>query len=125
MGNGGSGSSFLDDWLAKRQQIGTKAPGAVVPPKGPAQPASTQPPQNSFSGPATAPVAIPRPIASSPVSTAPAQPQASQEPSQTAIPKAPQQEVSPTSQQPPVNEDRLHLRGDKSNHDSEISIKLR
>jgi hypothetical protein len=128
MGSGGSGSSFLDDWLAKRQQIGTKAPaGATTPSKSAAQPSMSVSPSspNPFSSPTAAPAAISRPIPSSPTPVAPVQPQAAQEAAQTVTPKLPPQEVLPTEQRNSPDEDRLHLRGDKSNHDSEISIKLR
>lgn len=116
MGSNGSGSSFLDEWLAKRKQIGGKPP--AVPPaaaqKGalpPAAPSSTGtasslPPFNSSQQQIVPP---PVEVAQAPVGKVdgfPSQP----------TPVAPLQK--------PSNES-LHLRGDKHNPDSEVSIKLR
>jgi hypothetical protein len=81
------GSSFLDEWLAKRQQVQ----------------ASTQSPF-----PAVAPVAQQKTRPLPQLETAEVSPAAPQGPAKNA-------------QEPPVG---LHLRGDKANADSEISIKL-
>jgi hypothetical protein len=112
MGSSGPGSSFLDDWLAKRKQISTtpKAPAAPV-----AQPSAATSPR-----PVATP--LPTPIRDITPSTPPA-----------PITSAPQSNpfVQPPAQtnEPPkvdaVTEDSLHLRGTKENKDSEVSIKLR
>lgn len=95
-----SGSSFLDEWLAKRQQ----ATGGV-----PSQAPSRSLPPSSSPAPNFSPTP-PLPIAPFPSSPA-------VQGEQQMLPRAPQQPVeeSPTG---------LHLRGDKANQDSEISIKL-
>ena len=98
----GSGSSFLDEWLSKRQQMNTGKPaGATAAPQAPQQP--LQPPMG------------PQPFG--PVSatqTPPAQLEAPAE-----VPQLPAQ----TEPQPPA--DRLSLRGDDANHDDTVSIKIR
>ena len=106
-----AGSSFLDDWLSKRQQLTT-------------QPAA----------PKAAPVAQPQPTTTAQPASAPAQPvQSVQSAPQT--PQVPQQEapkpaveapspVQPEAQPQPVQEpsDKLHIREDSS---SDVSLKLR
>lgn len=122
-------SSFLDEWLAKRQQIG----GA------PAQ--SPRRPQGGAPTPANAPQALQRPVSPStaqPPTQQPQRQQASPEQRATQTPQGNSQPVSqakvvmpmgapvvpPLAAKPPV--DSLHLRGDSANHrDDEISIKLR
>jgi hypothetical protein len=92
-----SGSSFLDEWLAKRQQLGGQQPGAqgkMTPAPSVATPAASQP----------------QPVSpSSNAAQAPIQPPASRQSSQP---------------QPPIN-DKLHLRGNDTNDDGEVAIKLR
>lgn len=111
----GGGSSFLDEWLAKRKQMG----GAKPP-----TPQSTVP----------QPVSLPTVTAATPQSfqntTRPPQAQPIASPPnpflQTSPPPVqPPVAVSPQTETPLVQDDGLHLRGDKTNHDSEISIKLR
>jgi hypothetical protein len=107
------GSSFLDEWLSKRQQIGTTKQGvAVKPPVSPA--AASQLPVQPQPTPQLSPVVSPKP----PVTPAqqnpfPTPPANVNEP--VAAPVAPVQQPA----------DGLHLRGDNMNHDDEISIKLR
>jgi hypothetical protein len=100
-----SGSSFLDDWLAKRQQLAGAKPGtpapSPVPPVGIPQPAA----------PVVAPQAAPSPVTTS-------------EPIQ---PQSPPQQAPETSQpeSAPASDEKLHLRGDAKNDDSEVAVKLR
>lgn len=103
MGTSGGSSSFLDEWLTKRRQLGGTAPKTQAP---------------VVASGATLQKSAPTPIAGqdSPMSSVP--------------PLRPGSEiVAPTAQQPlpPVaqEDERLHLRGDHKNHDHEISIKLR
>ncbi len=104
---GSSGSSFLDEWLAKRQTLGAQKPVGIAP----AAPSPFGPP---------AQVNMPKPagLQVTPPAIAPLNPSeptvATQAPVDTFIqPVAP----APTS---------LHLRGgDDGNKDDEISIKLR
>lgn len=113
-----TGSSFLDEWLAKRQQLG----GTDEPTSRPAPAAlGGAPPVTPTSAPAsyTAP-ATPFTPASPPATTPPAaSPNPFQLPGDVPAPLS----TTPATQMPP--EDKLHLRGDNPNHDSEISIKLR
>lgn len=96
--NPGGGSSFLDEWLAKRQQAGLRQPSAANTPR----PNVPMPPKPAA------------PPAGAPVST---------QPTQAGVP-----ESSPTV--PMSNDDagiaqnNLILRGDKANHDTEVSIKF-
>jgi hypothetical protein len=121
-----SGSSFLDEWLSKRKQLST--PGATPQPSvPPVQVSVPQTPASSFG--ATSPT-------TSPVSQ-PSAPQTSQNPFiQQTPPAAPPDPVSqpqgaPTAppvvpaQTSPAEPQSLKLRGDTTNHDDEISIKLR
>ena len=109
----GAGSSFLDDWLAKRQQMGGTKPvgqtsqasvqrpltpsGQSVPPFGSQaqQPRPILDPKEPF----TAPVAPSAPIPD----------------------QAPQFDELASQATP----DKLHLRGEEASHHDEISIKLR
>jgi hypothetical protein len=95
-----SGSSFLDEWLAKRQQLSAKTATA---------PLASQP----------SPLGAPLPSPASQQS--PVQPPAASQANPFMMPPAAQ----PTPPASPAPENRLHLRGDNPNHDSEISIKLR
>jgi hypothetical protein len=103
-GKAGS-SSFLDEWLAKRKQLNGTKPAPQPPTSGP------KPFTPPFGGQQPAAMPMPQP-------PLPQAPPASERvlPQKTEVP----QETVPA--QP---EDRLHLRGDKTNQDSEISIKLR
>ncbi|HSW77569.1 MAG TPA: TraM recognition domain-containing protein [Candidatus Chromulinivoraceae bacterium] len=105
-----SGSSFLDEWLAKRKQIGgTQEPAA-------SSGTPTMQPVTRQATPLATPVA---PIAA---------PIASPAPVQDPNPFLPSQQPPAALQTPeakPRNIDSLHLRGDKQNGDSEVSIKLR
>jgi hypothetical protein len=108
------GSSFLDEWLSKRQQIGTaKQSVATKPPISPIapSPALVQPQPMPQTFPVTSPKLPTTPVQQNPF---PAPPTKTSEP--VAAPVA-------SVQQQPV--DGLHLRGDNKNHDDEISIKLR
>ncbi len=116
MKSGGSGSSFLDEWLAKRKQIGAKPGGAPAMGGAPAPSPASQPPRPLAATPPN-PFATssPRPPVSPPPASSPSLP-----------PPAPQQQppaVPPAAAVP--REDSLHLRGDKDNSDGEVSIKLR
>ena len=116
--SGSSGSSFLDEWLAKRKQL-TQAPtGAPMAPGGPSrpqqQPVSPQQLSQQPVAPMTppAPVATPQPIAK-PVSVSPTQPvgiadQMAQELKAVDVVKA------------PVDNLDVHGQG----KDDEVSIKL-
>ncbi len=125
MGTGGSGSSFLDDWLAKRQQINKTTPSATA---GAGQRAPTatgsMPSVNTPQQPPVAPYGVPKTT-----TTSVQQRIQSKTPSVTPSPSSLEQDASlqyssDNATYRPVNE-KLHLRGDKSNHDSEVSIKLR
>jgi hypothetical protein len=113
MGTSG-GSSFLDEWLTKRRQLGGTAPSQKQPGSLPnASQASPFPPITPSVGQKTkapSPTSfsdVKRPEAMMPLPAAPAQPQP--------------QQFGPA----PESEDRLHLRGEHKNHDREVSIKLR
>lgn len=93
----GGGSSFLDEWLTKRRQLGGSAPK------------SRQATGVSASGQSTAITPMPQPF--------------SEMKPNSIIPQS--QNPQPPQTQPPRQEEGLHLRGDNKNHDREISIKLR
>lgn len=102
----GSGSSFLDEWLAKRQQLKTTQPAATAKPqKIPAQPSPSAAPavvtQPTSTVPST-PVsqATPSAAAPTPPPTPPPLPQATA----TAAASAP---ATPASPQPALKDDRL------------------
>jgi hypothetical protein len=101
----GGSSSFLDEWLAKRQQMtGSSAspqPPRINPTGTPQPSAPSQPPR------------VPQPLVQpviQPKEEAPFNPFLNQPTPQVAAPQ---------------DQNGLHLRGDNPNHDSEISIKLR
>ena len=98
-----SGSSFLDDWLAKRKQMAATAPVAAATVQPNPLPAQT-PPQ----APLAAPV-IPAPSLMAPPS-----------PSPVLAPSVAQDSLVTTAQ--PI--DKLHLRGDDKNDANEVSVKL-
>ncbi len=103
------GSSFLDEWLAKRQQLGGQQAGTqkATPPATPPMP-MTPPPLN-----ASAKAMNP------PLSVAPAGPPAAPQAASTPLEQANEPQKTPEAS------DKLHLRGDGKNDDSEIAIKLR
>ena len=112
MGTGGSGSSFLDDWLAKRKQLPKNSVGAPQP-GGRSQPTST--------------TVLPSPATRAVSSIAPPQlpPSAGQSRPNSFMQTPPQQSSVPPAPLQRPSEDSLHLRGDKKNSDGEVSIKLR
>ncbi|HRJ06832.1 MAG TPA: DUF87 domain-containing protein [Candidatus Saccharibacteria bacterium] len=99
-----SGSSFLDEWLAKRQQLGNSKPGQL----------QSTPPASS----PQAPGASPAPLVPPATDSEPLNAQAS-----AATPPA--QPVPSQSEEPVGASDKLHLRGDDKNDDSEVAVKLR
>jgi hypothetical protein len=121
MKSGGASSSFLDEWLAKRQQISGGAQSNGPRPQQPQAVAAANP----FLTPAQQTAS--RPLQASPVIPGDAVPQSAPSPYQTPTtpPQAALPSQSPTPPAKPPVEDRLHLRGDNENRDSEISIKLR
>ncbi len=99
LAGGSSGSSFLDEWLAKRQQAGVSTQSKPVP---------------------TAPLATPPTSRQRPVSATVGTPAGSNTPPQ---PRASEPPLSP--EVPPMEAPNgLHLRGDKANEEAEVSIKL-
>lgn len=106
---GGGGSSFLDEWLAKRQQMGSGSKPPVAGPM-PSQPLQARPVQSP----------VPQAFSQAqPLQAPPVQPQ----PSFTVPPAsvAPTPTPAPT---PPT--DRLSLRGDDANPDDhEVNIPIR
>lgn len=98
-----SGSSFLDEWLSKRQQM----VGSSKPSPGLANSPTSQPQRPTA-------IASQAPATSSQIVT-PAQPVDDSTPNPFLTP--------PQSTQ--VKDDGLRLRGDNTNNDSEISVKLR
>jgi len=102
----GSGSSFLDEWLAKRKQV---APIGAKPTDSTVQSTATERvdsvlKQKQPSIQVQAPVPTPRPsFKPTPI-------------------QQPATELPPT---PSVPKENLHLRGANTNHDDEISIRLR
>lgn len=119
MGSGGAGSSFLDEWLAKRKQLDTNDKPSL---------GSSAPVQASGS-PAAPFTALPQ----QPPAITPASPSMQQVPSPPpfATPLAapmstpPQNENQFQEQVLPQNDERLHLRGEKSTPGGEVSVKLR
>lgn len=135
------GSSFLDDWLAKRQQLATKSPQA--PSAAPVSPARPMAPPAPYA-PAVSPVsppgaAIPPSVGPGLAASQPFTPSASVTASAGAQPSIPQQPVVtadalgmpqsvPQDMPAPIATpatDNLQLRGDDANTDDEIAIKLR
>jgi hypothetical protein len=116
----GGGSSFLDDWLTKRQQISSSAPKPAAAPQ-PAPPASTQLPMQPSAPLQTQqprPTLPPTPLQSQPVQ------QASAPVVQPAV-----QPIAPVVIPEPVaapDPDKLHIRESDKNGDSDgITLKLR
>ncbi len=109
-GTTSGGSSFLDDWLAKRQQIAAASPQSASPPVSatnlpPTASLGTTPlaPSDSVSGTSLPANSVMQP---EPAATQPAQ---STQPSGTVTPP----------------DDKFHLRGEHSQGHEEVSIKLR
>jgi hypothetical protein len=103
--------SFLDEWLAKRQQIVSQ------PPKTPS--AMPQPQKSSTAPPAAFGPTTPRPM--QPAQSAPA---AAQQPMTTQATGEP---VNTTQTQPlpAVEPEKLHVRGSDTQDDTGVSVKLR
>lgn len=114
---GATGSSFLDDWLAKRQQMG--APGSVAQSAKVPQAPSRQESARPFE-PIQSPVSSG--MASS-INTPTKPPVVSGQNSVSEPPIAPQQPAAAPKQAD--SPDKLHLRGEHASHDDEISIKIR
>ncbi|MFY9228396.1 MAG: TraM recognition domain-containing protein [Candidatus Microsaccharimonas sp.] len=123
--------SFLDDWLAKRQQI-TSSPKTAAAPNPAFGPTAGQP----VSAPVAPPAPVPAPIAPEPVIEATSEASPASEP--VDAPSGPANETpkqrkpiitkneAPKKEQAPVNPEdkhKLHIRED--GHADEISIKLR
>jgi len=92
-----SGSSFLDDWLAKRQQITSKG------------------------APGTPTAASKQDVPSSPVTTPSATVAA---PEQAKTPPQVSTSIGKPESAPKDTEDKFHIRDDHKNRDDEVSIKL-
>lgn len=104
---GSSGSSFLDEWLAKRQKAGVQSAAQPVP----------RPPIASSGPPNTGVFASPSSSSPNPSFRPSEKPQSSNskpEGLDTQMPAEPAAE----------NRNDLHLRGDNANHDTEVSVKL-
>lgn len=109
--SGATGSSFLDDWLAKRQQMGATGSAGQAP--------SRQEPTRPFEpiqSPANSGM-----TSNNNASTKP--PAASEQNSVSELPTAPRQATVAPKQA--ANPDKLHLRGEHASRDDEISIKIR
>lgn len=103
--DGSNGSSFLDEWLAKRRQLGGSAP---KPRPSVSSGVKVSAPLMSATKPEEGPQASPAPTIEQ-LSDAAVE--------KTTIQQLPTQQAS--------GDEGLHLRGDRKNHDHEISIKLR
>jgi hypothetical protein len=130
----GPGSSFLDEWLAKRQQLSGKASPARTPesPFGSGGVAMTKPSQPTQMPSSVA--STPRPLDTSggvwppqqAIAVPPTVPVGQQAATTPSSFGAVSPDEIPPQQTPSLQpEDKLHLRGHDANHDSEISIKLR
>lgn len=110
----GGGSSFLDEWLAKRQQMG----GGTKP--APTAPVAPSPRPQAPPAPAPSPA---QPVAFGSAQPAP-RPVESSLPTATPAPFTPTQ--PPAAPRPSVEGPaKLSLRGDDANHDDTVSIKIR
>jgi hypothetical protein len=110
VGGAGASSSFLDEWLAKRKQMNTGGQSVSADPTTPAT--STAPAGELSSG---ASRTIPRQSLSVTPATTVVPSRSITEP--PVVQQAPQTEST--------DKNSLHLRGDKDDYDSEVSIKLR
>jgi len=124
------GSSFLDEWLAKRQQINnTTAPAPAAnanPAFGPTVPAPAAQTPNTFQPAAPVQPAQPSTPITAPNPFLDPQPR----PNPFTQPQKPQAESRPTQQpqkapEPQVPANKLHIREPGENTDNEIHIKLR
>ena len=119
------GSSFLDEWLAKRQQI-TATPNGGSPTPG----AAPTPAPNPAFGPTTGTPA-PQPATPNPFLQPAPQPQkAPQQPrpqpqEKKAPTVAPEPVQPPQPPAPPVERNKLHVREPGQNPDDEVHVKLR
>jgi len=120
-GQPGGGTSFLDEWLAKRKQLGTTKKPAT--PLTPSPQSVQQPKPQPVSPPPT--FSSPQPPTPQPNPFLPPQEQPKRQDEPNSNPLLPPQQPSAQPTPPAPSEDKLHLRGDNQNHDSEISIKLR
>ena len=126
------GSSFLDEWLAKRKQLSAAAPSPFPAPKAASPPAIQQAPVKPYvplqptppvPSPLVPPSSMQRPYVASPDVVLP-----QQNTTPAALPSVPvmqEQQKTQPSPIPAAAPDSLHLRGTTKNHDDEISIKLR
>lgn len=105
-----TGSSFLDDWLAKRQQVQPK-------------PDTTPPVQASsvIESPGATPSPVPPVVDNSPVETQPVEKQVEQQASPQVSPKAESEDKTSSDAQP----EKFHIRDAHKNDNEDISIKLR
>lgn len=103
------GSSFLDEWLAKRQQLTADGPRQSAP--DPAFGPTTGQQVARTSRPSESPVVIEQ-----------SSPQPQSEPSQ---PVSQLQSEGPVQQAPAQNPDRFHIRDEHKNTHHEVSLKLR
>ena len=105
-----SGSSFLDEWLANRQQLGgtPKPVSSSAPPSAPSGPLAGAAPFGSMG--ASSPLTQPQPLNDK--AAARMQQKIEDVPVSEPVAKA-------------VEQNKLHLRGDNKNDDGEIAIKLR
>jgi hypothetical protein len=121
--------SFLDEWLAKRQQLAEKKPGGAAPAPNPAfgPTAGTPPPAPKPEAPAAEPVTeAPTEPAPSP---APAEPVAESAPTPPPEPilkekSAPRSAPKP-AEKPAADPDKLHVREPGKSASDEIHVKLR
>ena len=119
---GGGQPSFLDDWLAKRQQIVAQKPQAGQN----ATAGAAAPAPNPAFGPT-----VQSPMQAQPVQPAAPQPQPQQQgPAPAQMQSVPQQQpaqVAPAPAAPiaPVEPEKLHVREGGNGDDDGVSIKLR
>jgi hypothetical protein len=110
------GSSFLDDWLAKRKQMGATKPPVPTVPVQPASVSSPVQPPAPQELPAVAPQSPVQPTGSVSAPANTVNTPATVDPAfGPPLPGA-------TATQPP---EKLTLRGDDANHESEVSVKWR
>jgi len=120
-------SSFLDEWLAKRQKINSTAPKPAAPPIGVSQvntPLPSTPSLNIGSAPAQVTSSDPSGSTVAPI-IQPVGQSASPSPETQVHEQAIQQPADPSSPSVAQDVDKLHLRGENQNHQDEISISWR
>lgn len=117
---GGSGSSFLDDWLAKRQQLGgAKSPATgspTLPTSTPVSPSSSMAPPMAAAPPTSSEPILPMP------DSKPVAPSISSSIPSTSTPADAIAKSKDVEQKQPS--DRLHVRGGEQD-DDEVTLKLR